>query len=501
MSKFHSTISRRDFMKALGITGAGLGAASLLSPQFQDLDDMISASASQNQYPWWVRRVDEPTVEVDWTMKSRWSEVNTLRGSSFYMNSYITPEEQNARQAQQAAWHQQWLEENKPGWALRDRAFSGAADEGGVSNTFMGTKRVAGPEDLGVPKYSGTPEENSRLIRSALRFFGCMSVGFVELDPLTTEKFIYSYEPGGRRQITWKADGPFETATEHAHPLDARNVIVMVNQENHELWKRSNTLLQVQIRYQRAANIQERVQNFLGGLGYWALSEGGNGTGNAPALSIMAGLGELGRIQRTITPEWGPTVGIFRYITDMPVEAGKPIDAGFWRFCFTCKKCAEACGEGALSLADEPTWDPSENATPYTPVTGHDPADRPGALPAQPGGWHQGGAKVFYEDSRKCRAWKMHANTCNSGRCHGVCTFTKHHYASIHETVLAVQSATPIFNSFFKEMDDLMGYGLAGWAHDDYSAPDDKRTSAVDEFWNYQLPVYGIDTSVGQSYQ
>nr|UZH91593.1 reductive dehalogenase [uncultured bacterium] len=498
MSKFHSTVSRRDFMKALGVSGAGLGAAAALAPTYHDLDEMMADSAVRND-PWWVKRVDEPTVEVDWDQKSRWSEVNTLRGSRFYMNSYISAAEQAARREEQSRQHQQWLEQNIPGWSLRDIAFSGSAGEGSVRNSFMGPMEAPTPEELGVPKYAGTPEENSLVVQSALRFFGCMSVGFLELDPNTTEKFIYSYEPGGVEEITWKADGPYETETEHAHPLDARNVIVMANQESHELWHRSNTELQAQIRYGRAANIQVRVQEFLRTLGYWALSEGGNGTGNAPALGIMAGMGELGRIQRMITPEYGPTVGVFRYITDMPLAPGKPIDAGFWKFCHTCKKCAEACGEGALSLADEPTWDPAENATPYTPVDGHDPTEIPGALPAQPGGWHQGGAKVFYEDSRKCRAWKMHANTCNAGRCHGVCTYTKYHYGKIHETVLAVSSTTPVFNNFFKEMDDFMGYGLAGRAHDDFSEPTEESSAAVDKFWHYQMPVYGIDSRIGQS--
>jgi hypothetical protein len=36
MSKFHSTLSRRDFMKALGVTGAGIGAGMAVSPAFHD---------------------------------------------------------------------------------------------------------------------------------------------------------------------------------------------------------------------------------------------------------------------------------------------------------------------------------------------------------------------------------------------------------------------------------------------------------------------------------
>jgi epoxyqueuosine reductase len=37
MSKYHSTLSRREFLKALGLGGAGLGAAAIASPVFHDL--------------------------------------------------------------------------------------------------------------------------------------------------------------------------------------------------------------------------------------------------------------------------------------------------------------------------------------------------------------------------------------------------------------------------------------------------------------------------------
>jgi len=40
MSKFHSIVSRRQFMKGLGLTGAGIGAAALTAPMFHDLDEV-----------------------------------------------------------------------------------------------------------------------------------------------------------------------------------------------------------------------------------------------------------------------------------------------------------------------------------------------------------------------------------------------------------------------------------------------------------------------------
>jgi len=66
MSKFHSTISRRDFLKILGLGGAGLGATAISTPVFHDLDEVLASPEAEFKRSWYVREVDKPTVEVDW---------------------------------------------------------------------------------------------------------------------------------------------------------------------------------------------------------------------------------------------------------------------------------------------------------------------------------------------------------------------------------------------------------------------------------------------------
>ncbi|ADJ25402.1 reductive dehalogenase [Dehalogenimonas lykanthroporepellens BL-DC-9] len=456
MSKFHSTISRRDFMKVLGLTSAGVGGAALASPAFKDLDDAISRGNVTR--PWWARTVDNPTSEVDWAQMKKFSEGNSMRGSRrTYMPTYIDQAEQDRRAAEKDATEGAWKAEKKPGYTTRDYAFAGNARNGLEPNSFMGPMSDT-PEEMGVPRWEGTKEENAAMVRTFLRFHGMMAVGFTELHEDTTMKLMYEYGPSNRQKYTFAdVDEPSETATEQIYPRKCKWVITVVNQESQELWKRNPTELQVQIRYPRGQWIQSLFQGFMRSLGYNCLSEGGNGTGIAPAFGVMAGLGEMGRMNRMISTEWGPTVGIFRYVTDLPLPDEKPIDAGFMRFCKTCMKCAEGCGEGAISHEKEPTWDIS-------------------------GPWNNPGHKEWFEDSRKCRAWKMLPGTCNAGRCLSVCTFTKYEKASIHQVVKSVTSTTPLFNGFFKNMDDVF-YG------------DGLKDPAT--FWEQPVPIFGVEGSVG----
>ena len=51
MGKHHSTISRRDFLKILGLGGVGLGAAAVAAPVFHDLDEVIASPQAEFKRP------------------------------------------------------------------------------------------------------------------------------------------------------------------------------------------------------------------------------------------------------------------------------------------------------------------------------------------------------------------------------------------------------------------------------------------------------------------
>ena len=74
MSIFHSTVSRREFMKVLGLAGAGTGAAALVAPNFHDIDEVVASGDSMQKHPWYVKERErlDPTMEIDWDLVRRY---------------------------------------------------------------------------------------------------------------------------------------------------------------------------------------------------------------------------------------------------------------------------------------------------------------------------------------------------------------------------------------------------------------------------------------------
>lgn len=70
-------------------------------------------------------------------------------------------------------------------------------------------------------------------------------------------------------------------------------------------------------------------------------------------LAVDAGLGEVGRNGYLVSPRYGARTRLFAVLTDMPLEADRPISIGVDEFCRSCKKCAEACPSKSLPTGDK----------------------------------------------------------------------------------------------------------------------------------------------------
>ncbi len=457
MAEERKRISRRDFFRVAGLgAGATVATTKVAQPPEKPESGIMGDPAGRPKRAWWVKTVDKPTVEVDWSQVQRYDERNgTVRGPG--MANYVGQEEVDRLSKVNAERTTERILNNEPGYTLKDYAL-GAAQGAGPSQSFLGPQKAATPEERGVPRWEGTPDEAARIVRAAMRHIGAAQVGFVELDE-NTRRLIYSVDPDGKKMIF--TDDPVASEDDEARyiPNSCKYAIVYLVQMSEETLKRAPTELASQttsLTYLRGRQIQGSTQEFLRTLGYQCLGESStNALGIAPAFGVMAGLGELSRLNRLISPEYGPMVRVFKMLTDLPVATDKPIDAGIMEFCKHCKKCAEACEPGALSFEDEPTWQVR-------------------------GGWNNPGHRAYFEDATKCMTYWREGVQTNCGICFAVCPFAKKDKSWIHTWVKAGVSSAPALDGFMRSMDDAFGYGAQ---------------KDPEEWWKLDLPELGIDTT------
>jgi len=243
------------------------------------------------------------------------------------------------------------VKKRKPGYSRVDFALADAswtvhdAFQGGFSRTKIKpwrTSLVSIAFDWTKTKYTVIdPEKMSIYIKRAARLFGASLTGICKLnrDWLYKEADVpEKFENAIVMAVEMDADG---IATSPANPAGAATGTG----------------------YSRMAFILACVGEFIRNLGYEAI-QCGNDTALSIPLAIDAGLGELGRNGMLITPQYGPRVRLCKIFTDIPLKPDKPIEFGVSEFCKKCKLCAKNCETGAISMADDPSFEvacPSNN--------------------------------------------------------------------------------------------------------------------------------------------
>lgn len=469
MTKFHPTLSRRDFMKGLGITGAGLGAATALSPNFKDLDELTGAT-NNSPKPWWVKEVDKPMVDVDYTLMERYDQrdgafvdglAKYFGGGDLAKGSQIV-QEQNRLFSELSS---QYFNESKPGWALRDQALLSARSAMSGGYSFLGRQKAATPATRGVARWQGSPEENFNMLRNAARIWGATHFNVVELEPGTTRKLVWSYDHDRRKIEFEDIDEPYMTNDKKAIPNAVRYAVVYYVPGS----IRTNTRVEGSLGdiarcYEHFFNIQNQLMEFIRGLGYQSVGQTGNNSlSTKTGLAVLGGSHEQSRMLSAIAPIAGPTPRPGMIFTDLPLATTKPIDAGIHRFCATCMKCAHACPTESLSFEKEPTYETL-------------------------GVFNNKGAKRFQVNGATCRAGANDGvvNICRLGNwntCMRQCTFSKLDDALIHEVIHMTVSTTSLFNGFFANMDDFFGYNTP---------------ITPDEWWTKDMLPFDQDLTQGQ---
>jgi reductive dehalogenase len=493
MSQFHSTISRRAFMKALGLSAAGLGAAAATAPVFHDLDELMSSEQANWKRPWWVKQLEahHPTVELDWDRIERFDQRLTCQAQ--YVNAKYAGKEEWAKVA---AGAKEFNAQNlgKKGNTLRDKSLQAAASQFYSASLYTtatltgSAKGVSTPEQVGLPKWTGTPEEASRMLRAAAVFFGAGAMGAAELEKKLVFTHIKAGKVGTANDATFIDNWPPPLLA--APRIDFENVAVGYETDERKVLPDAVHLHEVGImipmakdawrtampnapsgvagaanisRYRMwTCSVQPGIQAFLRGLGYtgygYPYPDMSGGLLPAQASNVLGGVAEMGRhSDAAISPEFGASMGYYSFLTDLPMADDNPIDAGIFRFCHTCKKCATLCPSESISMADEPSWEVPQGYK-------------------VPNMNQQTGKKLFWTDMHSCSKYKG-VYACNI--CRPVCTFNTNN-GPIHSYVKSTIANTGLFDGFFYQMSKPFGYGL----------------KEPEQWWDLSLPIWGTDSTV-----
>jgi reductive dehalogenase len=348
------------------------------------------------------------------------------------------------------------------------------------------------PTEPGAQRYTASPEEMANTVKAAARLYGAGLVGIAPMneayvnlqvphqehprkeqppkdaqqkDPQSAvhphegedqnrghslgEDHAGKEQRGGQGKEQKKTDQPPQdkdivfadvdvpevTDTKFVIPRKMKWVVAIAIPMDIELLARTPTALgdaASALGYSHSAFVVSSLAVFIRGLGYDAIPCV-NDTAQSIPFAVDAGLGELSRLNKLVTPEFGPAVRLCKVFTDMPMAYDKPVDFGLVEFCKGCKKCAEACPSRALSFDDEPSF-------------------------TTKGPWNNPGHKAWYEDSYKCfQYWQKSGSAC--GVCFASCPYTKGDQAWIHEGVKAAVSIEPPTDGLFRVMDSAFGYG------------------------------------------
>ncbi len=452
MSK--SSINRRKFLQAMGVSAAGLALGSpkiiaqtkngILVEDKSQYGDFLIEKLKSGKFPYQC----DPKI-----IKPMLDRGNVFGGT--YDPVYVRPKGDMFRSGRELNHERLVVNEGKqPNFTRLDYAFMNsswwcARQAGGIYQWYMdkgeGARAPWDPADLDM-----TWQDVSVVMKHAATFFGASLAGVAELNPL----WIYEeYLP--------PKDAPeqLDTQTENRRPergsgmtresmnrmsgrprgpryvpADMNRVIALVFEEDYHAIANSYGKLASAAcgnGYSRMAFTATTLAMFINELG-WRAIPAGNDTALSIPIAIDAGLGQLGRNGILITPKFGPRVRLAKVITDMPLAPDTPIDFGVTEFCDSCLLCASKEGCPSGSICDgERTW------------KGPSIACSPGSL-------------KWYVQPESCNDF----NDFSCSSCKKVCPFNKPNNSWLHRMIRkTILARSKTLDKVMVKLDQLSGYG------------------------------------------
>jgi epoxyqueuosine reductase len=233
-------------------------------------------------------------------------------------------------------------------WTVSNMISERKSDEG-KREGFQSLIEEGGPvaaEKIEIDDVQAHTDEMKKIAR----FFGADLFGVTELDT--------------RWHYSKRVDTRDFSTVDNILPDAVNSVIVMGHAMNHDLVATYPSALAgaaTGIEYSHEAAIVVQLVTYIRNLGFNAIGSM-NDTALVIPYAVKAGLGEYGRNQMVITPEFGPRVRFSKIFTDMPLLHSRPDQRGVREFCDICTKCADACPPKALPYGP-PTAEPQNSST------------------------------------------------------------------------------------------------------------------------------------------
>jgi reductive dehalogenase len=402
--------------------------------------------SSKNSYLSPIKHVDKTAAEL-------YEVCENYHRFPQQMHMALQPKWNPAHEDLEKKWipnRRKFITDGKEGFSIRDWAYYvGAASIFSVTNFPMHDPDQIGnswsPVTFGrftpQSRWEADPHEATSSVRGAALFYGADQVGIANLD----RRWVYSHW----FDSTTKTSYPIKFSDESGYekiliptrmpdgtrviPKEMKYAIVLIHEMDYEGMKTGPTMTEMastRLAYSRIAFTAISLAEFIRSLGYNAIPSSNCTAINIP-LAIDAGLGELGRNAKLITPWYGPRARISKVITDLPLVPNHPITFGVKNFCLTCGKCAEHCPVKAI-----PTGEPN-----YKPQ----------------GTYSNSGVCQWNLRHDKCRAYWTSSGT-NCGLCITVCPFNKDP-GWIHNIPRWTISNFPFLNYLWLRLETIMGYG------------------------------------------
>jgi len=209
-----------------------------------------------------------------------------------------------------------------------------------------------------LPQENWKGDEITRGIKKMARLFGADEVGIARLDRRWVYSHWYDEETGQAYPIVFSDEPGFEVYREPQRlgngtmviPASMQYAVVMLFDMEYQGITEAPRLTQMATTisaYSLLTATTIMLAEAIRAMGYQAIPSSNCTALNIP-LAIDAGLGELGRNAKLITPRFGPRCRIAKVITDLPLNADHPVSFGATKFCESCRECVKHCPAGAI---------------------------------------------------------------------------------------------------------------------------------------------------------